>query len=131
VLLKGIMTGDDARNAVESGMAGLIVSNHAGRNLDSLPATIDALREVAAEVAGRIPVLVDGGIRRGTDVVKALALGADAVMVGRPYLYGLGVGGAEGVRRVVDILVKELVLAMALCGRPSLASLDRGVLWDG
>ena len=108
VLLKGIMTGEDAGRAVEAGAAGVLVSNHGGRNLDTLPATIDALPEVSAAVRRRVPVLVDGGIRRGTDIIKAIALGADAVMIGRPYLYGLGIGGAEGVRRVVEILRTEL-----------------------
>ncbi|MBW3628687.1 MAG: alpha-hydroxy-acid oxidizing protein [Gemmatimonadetes bacterium] len=130
VLLKGILTGSDARLAVESGAAGVIVSNHGGRNLDTLPATIEALPEVVAGVAGRLPVLVDGGIRRGTDVLKSIALGADAVLIGRPYLYGLGTGGAGGVQRVVDILRRELELAMTLCGRASLAALDHGTLWN-
>ena len=131
VLLKGILTGEDAARAVHSGVAGVIVSNHGGRNLDTAPATIEALPEVAAAVAGRVPLLVDGGIRRGTDVVKALALGARAVLIGRPYLYGLAAGGAGGVARVVEILRTELELTMALCGRPSLAALDRGALWEG
>lgn len=130
VFLKGIMTGEDGRRAVEAGAAGVMVSNHGGRNLDTLPATIDALPEVAEEVEGRVPVLVDGGIRRGTDIIKAIALGADAVMIGRPYLYGLGIGGAEGVRRVIEILRVELEQAMALCGRTDLASIDGSVLWD-
>ncbi|HEX2079067.1 MAG TPA: alpha-hydroxy acid oxidase [Longimicrobium sp.] len=130
LLLKGILTGEDAERAVQSGVAGVIVSNHGGRNLDTVPAAIEALPEVAAAVAGRVPLLVDGGIRRGTDVVKALALGARAVLIGRPYLYGLAAGGAAGVARVVEILRQELEMAMALCGRPSLAALDRTVLWD-
>jgi 4-hydroxymandelate oxidase len=130
VFLKGVMTGEDARQAVEAGVAGVMVSNHGGRNLDTLPATIDALPEVVEQVEGRVPVLVDGGIRRGTDIVKAIALGADAVMIGRPYLYGLGIGGAEGVRRVIEILRVELEEAMALCGRTILADIDESVLWD-
>lgn len=130
VLLKGILNGEDARRAVEEGVSGVIVSNHAGRNLDTVPATLSALPEVVEQVDRRIPVLVDGGIRRGTDVVKAIGLGADAVLIGRPYLYGLAAGGSEGVRKVVDILRQELELAMALCGRPTLASIDRSVLWD-
>ncbi|MBL9211365.1 MAG: alpha-hydroxy-acid oxidizing protein [Opitutaceae bacterium] len=129
LLLKGIMTGDDAARAVEVGAAGLIVSNHGGRNLDTLPATIDALPEVAARVAGRIPVLVDGGIRRGTDVLKAIAFGASAVLIGRPYLYGLAVGGAPGVTRVVNILRREFEMAMALTGRTTVAQIDPGVIW--
>ena len=129
VLLKGVLNPDDAAIAVQEGVAGIIVSNHGARNLDTVPATIDALPLVAGKVAGRMPVLVDGGIRRGTDVVKALALGAAAVQIGRPYLWGLGVAGADGVARVVQILRKELELAMALAGRPTLQSLDRSVLW--
>ena len=129
VVLKGVMNADDAARAVDVGAAGLIVSNHGGRNLDTLPATIDALPEVAARVAGRVPVLVDGGIRRGTDVLKAIAFGASAVLIGRPYLYGLAVGGADGVARVVNILRREFEMAMALTGRTTLAQIDRGVIW--
>jgi 4-hydroxymandelate oxidase len=130
LLLKGILNPDDAEIGVKEGIAGILVSNHGGRNLDTVPATIDALPRVVEKVAGRVPVIVDGGIRRGTDVVKALALGATAVGIGRPYLYGLGVGGAEGVTRVVQILQKELELAMMLTGRSTIASIDRSVLWD-
>lgn len=129
VVLKGIVNPDDAEHAMQEGVAGLIVSNHGGRNLDTLPATIDALPAVAEKVAGRVPLLMDGGIRRGTDVLKALALGASAVLIGRPYLYGLGVAGAEGVQRVITILQEEFEMAMALTGRLSLASIDRSVLW--
>jgi 4-hydroxymandelate oxidase len=130
VVLKGILDPDDAGIAVKAGVAGIFVSNHGARNLDTAPATIDALPLVAERVAGRVPVLVDGGIRRGTDVLKALALGAAAVGIGRPYLHGLAVGGAEGVVRVVEILRKEFELAMMLTGRPAIASIDRSVLWD-
>ena len=129
VLLKGILNPDDAALAAKAGVAGIIVSNHGARNLDTVPATIDALPLVVEKVAGRIPVLVDGGIRRGTDVLKALALGASAVAIGRPYLYGLGVGGADGVTRVVQILRKEFEMAMMLTGRPAIAGIDRSVLW--
>lgn len=128
VLLKGILTAEDAQRSVEAGVEGIIVSNHGGRNLDTLPATAEMLPEVVERVAGRLPVLVDGGIRRGTDVLKALAMGADAVLVGRPYLYGLAVEGAEGVRRTVEILRRELELAMALAGRASLAEIDAALL---
>src|SRR3984885_12915254 len=123
VLLKGVLNPDDAAIAVKAGVAGIIVSNHGARNLDTLPATIDALPLVVEKVAGRIPVLVDGGIRRGTDIIKALALGAAAVQIGRPYLWGLGIAGAEGVTRVVEILKKELELAMALMGRPTIKAI--------
>jgi 4-hydroxymandelate oxidase len=129
VLLKGVLNPDDAATGVKAGVSGIIVSNHGARNLDTVPATIDALPLVVEKVAGRVPVLVDGGIRRGTDVVKALALGAQAVQIGRPYLWGLGVAGAPGVTRVVQILRKEFEMAMALLGRPTLASIDRSVLW--
>ena len=94
-----------------------------------MPATIDALPLVVEKAAGRMPVLVDGGIRRGTDVLKALALGATAVQIGRPYLWGLGIAGADGVARVVEILRHEFELAMMLAGRPTIASIDRSVLW--
>ncbi len=130
VLLKGILNPDDAELAVENGASGVIVSNHGARDLDTLPATIDALPHVAERVAGRVPILMDGGIRRGTDVLKALALGANAVLIGRPYCYGLAVAGAEGVSRVVQILRGEFELAMALTGRPSIKSIDRSVLWS-
>lgn len=129
LLLKGILTAEDAGRAVDTGASGIVVSNHGGRNLDTLPATIEALPEVAARVAGRIPVLVDGGIRRGTDVLKAIAFGASAVLIGRPYLYGLAVGGADGVARVVTILRREFEMAMALTGRTSVAQIDNTVIW--
>lgn len=128
VFLKGILHPEDADQAARSGVAGLIVSNHGGRNLDTAPATIDALSGIADRVAGRIPILVDGGIRRGTDVVKAIASGASAVLIGRPYVYGLALEGADGVARVVRILRSELEMAMALVGRPRLAALDRSLL---
>ena len=128
-LLKGVLNPDDAEQAVKVGASGIIVSNHGARNLDTVPATIDILSEVTERVAGRIPVLMDSGVRRGTDVLKALALGATAVLIGRPYLYGLGVAGQEGVRRVVNILQTEFRIAMALAGRPSLRSIDRSTLW--
>lgn len=130
LLLKGILTAEDADRGVAAGVSGIIVSNHGARNLDSLPATIDALPEVAERIGGRIPVLVDGGIRRGTDVLKAVALGAAAVLIGRPYCYGLAVGGAVGVQRVIDILRTELQMAMQLMGRRSLKEIDRSALWS-
>ncbi|KAM3276226.1 hypothetical protein ACQJBY_044548 [Aegilops geniculata] len=125
ILLKGIVTAEDARKAVEAGVAGVIVSNHGGRQLDYAPATISVLEEVVKAVAGAVPVLVDGGIRRGTDVLKALALGARAVMVGRPVLYGLAARGEAGAKHVIEMLNGELELAMALCGCRSLAEVTR------
>ena len=128
LLLKGVLHPDDAELAVKSGAAGVMVSNHGGRNLDTALATIDALPPIVDKVAGRIPVIVDGGIRRGTDVLKALANGAAAVMIGRPYVHGLAVNGASGVEAVIGILRYELEMAMALSGCPTLASIDRGIL---
>jgi 4-hydroxymandelate oxidase len=130
VILKGILHPDDAEIAIEAGAAGIVVSNHGGRNLDTVPATIDVLPRVVDRVAGRVPILIDGGIRRGTDVLKALALGATAIMVGRPYVYGLAVAGAEGVTAVIEILRKELEMAMALTGRTSIKDIDRSVIWS-
>jgi 4-hydroxymandelate oxidase len=129
VLLKGVLDADDAKRAAELGVDGLIVSNHGARNLDTVPATVTALPRVAEAVNGRMPILLDGGVRRGTDVLKALALGATAVAVGRPYLYGLAVDGSAGVSRIVQILRTEFEMAMALTGRTTLASIDRTVLW--
>jgi L-lactate dehydrogenase (cytochrome) len=123
--IKGIMTGEDARRAVDAGVDAVIVSNHGGRQLDGLPAAIDVLPEVVDAVAGHAEVILDGGVRRGTDAVKALALGARACMIGRPYLYGLGAGGQAGAERSIEILRAEIARALALLGRPSLADLDR------
>jgi isopentenyl diphosphate isomerase/L-lactate dehydrogenase-like FMN-dependent dehydrogenase len=119
VLVKGILTAEDARLAVEHGAGGIVVSNHGGRQLDGVPASLDALPEVVEEVDGRLEVLVDGGIRRGTDALIALALGARAVLVGRPALWGLAAGGEEGARTVLRLLREELELALTLCGCPS------------
>ncbi|MDN3358644.1 alpha-hydroxy acid oxidase [Actinomadura sp. DC4] len=116
VLLKGILTAEDAARAVDAGVDGIVVSNHGGRQLDGVPATLEVLPEIAAAVAGRVTVLLDGGIRRGRDVLAALALGADAALLGRPVLHGLAVGGDEGVARVMRILIDELTDAMALSG---------------
>jgi 4-hydroxymandelate oxidase len=129
VILKGVLSAEDGKRAVERGADGVIVSNHGGRNLDTVPATIDALPRVVEAVAGRIPVMLDSGIRRGTDVLMALALGAKAVFIGRPYIYGLAAGGAKGVERVITILRDELERAMALTGRRSIAEIDATVLW--
>lgn len=130
VLLKGILDPDDAKRAVDAGVSGIIVSNHGARNLDTVPATITALPRITEVVNGRVPVIVDGGIRRGTDVLKALALGASAAGIGRPYLYGLAVDGSAGVARVVDILKTEFEMAMALTGRTTIAAIDRSVIWS-
>jgi len=116
LLLKGIVTREDAALAVEHGAAGIVVSNHGGRQLDGAPATLDALPEVVEAVAGRVEVLLDGGIRRGTDVVKALALGARAVLAGRAPIFGLCVDGEAGVRHVLSILREEVLLTVALLG---------------
>jgi 4-hydroxymandelate oxidase len=129
LLLKGIMNPDDAERAICAGASGIVVSNHGGRNLDTVPSSAEALPVVARKVAGRAPILVDGGIRRGTDVIKALALGAQAVMIGRPYVYALGVGGSEGVAKCINILRTELEMAMALCGVTRLDQIDGQILW--
>ena len=125
VLVKGIVTAEDAMLAVEHGAAGVVVSNHGGRQLDGAPATIDALPEVADAVDGRIEVFVDGGIRRGTDVVKALALGARAVLAGRAPLWGLAARGEQGAREVLDLLREEIELAMVLTGAASPEAITR------
>jgi 4-hydroxymandelate oxidase len=129
VVVKGILAPDDAVRALEAGAAGVIVSNHGGRTLDTALATLDALPAVAAAVAGRGPVLLDGGIRRGTDVLKALALGASAILVGRPIVYGLAVSGAFGVAHVLRLLRDEFEAAMALTGCRTLADIDRSRIW--
>lgn len=128
ILVKGILTAEDAVLAVEHGVTGIIVSNHGGRQLDTALASIDALPEIVEAVTGRCEVYLDGGIRRGTDILKALALGARVVLVGRPILWGLAVNGAQGVFQVLEILRKELELSMALAGRPTLDSIDRTLL---
>jgi isopentenyl diphosphate isomerase/L-lactate dehydrogenase-like FMN-dependent dehydrogenase len=124
ILVKGLITGEDAALAVEHGAAGVVVSNHGGRQLDNAPATIDALPEVVEAVAGRLPVLIDGGIRRGTDVAVALGLGAEAVLVGRPALWGLAWDGAAGAHRALEMLNDELRLALALLGCPDPSALS-------
>ncbi|MEO5823785.1 MAG: alpha-hydroxy acid oxidase [Vicinamibacteraceae bacterium] len=129
IVLKGVLHPDDAEQAVQAGADAIIVSNHGGRALDGVAATIDALPRVADRVAGRMPVLMDGGIRRGGDVLKAMARGATAVLVGRPYLHGLAVNGSDGVQHIVEILRREFETAMALTGRTTVARIDRTVLW--
>jgi 4-hydroxymandelate oxidase len=128
ILLKGILTAEDALLALEHGMNGIIVSNHGGRQLDTALASVEALPEIVEAVAGRCEVYVDGGIRRGTDILKALALGTRAVLVGRPILWGLAANGAEGAYHVLEILRSELELAMALSGRPTLNSIDQSLV---
>jgi 4-hydroxymandelate oxidase len=125
VLLKGVLHPDDAEIAVERGVDGLIVSNHGGRQLDTTPATLDRLSVIADRVAGRVPLLLDGGVRRGTDVAKALALGAQAVALGRPVLWGLAVAGAAGVGAVLELLRTELANALTLLGAGTPADLTR------
>ncbi len=128
LVLKGILTAEDAALAVEHGVDGIIVSNHGGRQLDTAIASIEALPEVVEAVNGGCEVYLDGGIRRGTDILKALALGARAVLVGRPILWGLAANGADGVSHVLELLRTELEAAMALSGHPTLESLDRSLV---
>lgn len=131
ILLKGVLSPADAVRAADEGLAGVIVSNHGGRVLDTVPATIDALPAIARAVNGRLPLLLDGGVRRGTDVFKALALGASAVLVGRPVLHGLAAAGAPGVAHVLHLLRAELEMAMALTGCRTLADIDESRIWRG
>ena len=119
VIVKGVVTAEDARLAVEHGAAAVVVSNHGGRQLDGAPATLDALPEVAEAVDGRVEVYVDGGVRRGADVAMALALGARAVLIGRPVVWALAAGGEAGVTRLLELLRAEVELALALLGCPS------------
>ena len=128
LVLKGIVTAEDTRLAVDAGVDAIVVSNHGGRQLDGAPATLDVLPEVVEAAEGRIEVLLDGGIRRGSDVFKALALGAKAILVGRPYLWGLAVNGADGVRQVLEIVRDDLMLTMALAGRPRIVDIDRSAV---
>ena len=128
VLVKGVARADDAQMAVQHGARGVIVSNHGGRQLDTSPATADVLRSVVDAVGDQVPVLVDGGIRRGTDVLKALALGARAVLLGRPVLWGLTVGGEAGVRRVLELLRHEFDIAAALAGCRNVTEIDASLV---
>ena len=131
LVLKGVLHAQDARMACDHGVDGIIVSNHGGRQLDGVPSAIASLPAVVDAVDGRLDVILDGGVRRGTDVVKALALGAKACMVGRPFLYGLAGRGGEGVADVLGIFRREIDIALALLGRTSLRGLDRSVLLGG
>jgi len=129
VLLKGVMHPGDARQAMQMGVAGLIVSNHGGRTLDTAPSTAAVLPRIRQALGAGVPLLVDGGIRRGTDVLKAIALGANAVLIGRPYIYGLSNAGAQGVAHVLRLLRDELEIAMALCGCATLAEVTTDCLF--
>lgn len=131
LLVKGILRGDDACLALEHGAAGIIVSNHGGRQLDTVPSAIEVLPEIVAAVEGKVEVLVDGGIRRGTDIIKALALGAKAVLLGRPVLWGLAVDGEAGVSHVLDLLIAEFDLVMSLCGCKSVAEVTEDLIFRG
>ena len=128
ILVKGLLSADDADRALDAGVDGIVVSNHGGRQVDSAVATLDALPGVVERVDGRVPVLMDSGIRSGADIVTALALGAAAVCVGRPYVYGLALAGADGVRAVLEHLLAELDLTMALTGVTSVAEITRDLL---
>lgn len=130
VLLKGVLHPDDARQAMQLGVAGLIVSNHGGRTLDTAPSTAAVLPRIRQALGADVPLLVDGGIRRGTDVLKAMALGANAVLIGRPYLYGLANAGALGVAHVLRLLRDELEIAMALCGCATLTQVSPACFFE-
>jgi L-lactate dehydrogenase (cytochrome) len=128
MVVKGVLTADDARRAVDAGAAAVVVSNHGGRQLDGLPASLQQLPEVVNAVRGQAEVLLDGGIRRGSDVIKAICLGARAVLVGRAYAYGLAAAGTDGVARALDILRADLERTLRLLGCPSITALDRSFI---
>jgi isopentenyl diphosphate isomerase/L-lactate dehydrogenase-like FMN-dependent dehydrogenase len=128
LIIKGIVTAEDAYLALDHGVDGIIVSNHGGRSEDSGRGTIESLPEVVDAIGGRIPVIVDSGFRRGTDIFKALAIGADAIAIGKPYLWGLGSFGQEGVETVLDILARELQIVMRQAGTPSIAEINRNYI---
>jgi L-lactate dehydrogenase (cytochrome) len=125
LVLKGVMSAEDAVRAADAGVEGIVVSNHGGRQLEGLPSTLEVLPEIADAAGDRLEIIFDGGIRRGGDVVKALALGARACIIGRAFLYGLGAGGEAGVNRALEILLAEMDRTLALLGRPTIADLDR------
>jgi L-lactate dehydrogenase (cytochrome) len=134
-VVKGVLTGDDARRAIDEGVAAISVSNHGGRQLDCVPASIRALPEVVKAARGQVEVLMDGGIRRGTDIVKALCLGARAVLCGRAYAYGLAAAGEVGVTRAIEILCTDLERTLRLLGCPAVTALDSSYVnvpaaWD-
>lgn len=128
LVLKGVVTAEDASLAVQHGVDGIIVSNHGGRAEDSGRSTIESLPEVVEAIAGRMPVIVDSGFRRGTDIIKALAMGADAIAIGRPYLWGLGAFGQEGVETVLDILKRELEIVMRQASTTRIDEIDRKLI---
>jgi L-lactate dehydrogenase (cytochrome) len=128
IIIKGVLTGDDARRAADEGAAAVVVSNHGARQLDTVSSTLHALPEVVAAVGSRVDVLMDGGVRRGADVAKAVCLGARAVLVGRAYAYGLGAAGGPGVARAIEILRSDLLRTLKLLGCPSVAALDRSYI---
>jgi 4-hydroxymandelate oxidase len=128
IILKGIVRPDDALRAVDCGAKGIVVSNHGGRQLDTSPATIEVLPSIAEAIDNKIEILVDGGIRRGTDIIKAIALGAKAVLIGRPVLWGLACSGSDGVYSVLELLKKEFDLAMALSGCASVKEIQRDLV---
>ena len=128
LVIKGVLTGDDARRAMDEGAAAVVVSNHGGRQLDGVRASLRALPEVVAAVNGQVEVLMDGGIRRGTDIVKAICLGARAVLCGRAYAYGLAAAGQAGVTRALEILRADVERTLRLLGCPSVAALDRSYI---
>jgi isopentenyl diphosphate isomerase/L-lactate dehydrogenase-like FMN-dependent dehydrogenase len=128
LVVKGIMRGDEVPAMIDAGVDGFVVSNHGGRNLDGVPATIDVLPEIVAAAGGHAQVFLDGGIRRGTDVVKAMALGADAVLMGRPYMFGLAANGEAGVEQALELMRNEIHRAMAFCGAPSVKEIDASMV---
>ncbi len=128
IVVKGVHRGDDARQAVDVGADAVVVSNHGGRQLDSVHPTLRVLPEVVAAVNGRAEVMLDGGIRRGSDIVKALCLGAKAVLIGRAYAYGLGAAGGAGVARAIEILQADVMRTIKLLGCPSVTALDRSYI---
>jgi L-lactate dehydrogenase (cytochrome)/(S)-mandelate dehydrogenase len=130
LILKGVLHPDEARMAVDRGIDGIIVSNHGGRQLDGAAASLDALPGIVATVGGRVPILIDGGIRRGSDVVKALAMGAKACLVGRPQLWGLAVGGEAGVAQMLAIFRQEIDRVMGLCGVSEIAGITPDILFQ-
>jgi isopentenyl diphosphate isomerase/L-lactate dehydrogenase-like FMN-dependent dehydrogenase len=131
LLIKGIMRADDAEEAIEHGVDGIVVSNHGGRNMDSAPAPIQVLPDIVKAVDGRMAVIVDSGIRRGSDIVKCIALGADMVLAGRATLYGTAAGGEAGAVKAIDILKGEMKRTMAYIGTQRVSNITRDVVWEG